>query len=70
MFGENDISRDQLLPLINQLTPYEQIVLWRALGEELLNVGNPFNVMIKGMPLLEQAVYHARIEFLKAQEGA
>lgn len=60
---------EALLDAMNALSPEEQVTLWRALGEGLLKAGNPFPVLISGMPLLEQAVYRARIDFLKAQKG-
>jgi hypothetical protein len=60
-----DRDKELLLSTVNGLTPVEQVTLWRALGEELLKVGNSFQVMIGGMPHLEQAVYRARIELLK-----
>ena len=46
-----------LFDMINALSGNEQVQLWRALGERLLESGNPFEAMIKGMPKLEAAIY-------------
>ena len=58
----------RLIKEMERLTPEEQIIFWRGLGEELLRVGNPFAVMIGGMPLLEQAVRKMGVQMLKQEE--
>lgn len=47
---------------LNTLGTREQIILWRALGETLLEAGNSLETLISGMPHLEAAVQKIRLD--------
>lgn len=67
---EDNKSLTDFIAWFNELSPVEQVTIWRVLGEGLLRSGNSFQAMIQGMPLLERAIYNEYIaEQVKVGKG-